>query len=290
MWRIILLTLALCSAGTTFAAAPKPDVPPAPPRHAADARPSTVKVRTWTSSGITTDEAAYSVDLKAGAATLDPSDRATKWEDVHTASKKRDRVAYARLEQAPRLAQNDDLAEVLKRIDGEKASGYPPEEFIFASPDGKWAVYASFWNQPLLLIDLTTLEVRRLLDDGGDSAPSVAWADDSQHLAIVQPKKGEIQVYDVKRQAVTSHIKGVAPQVVEVSWSPDGSKLAVVGLEDRRLKKTPLTFISAGAGHPVVTNNIVLQVYRELDKKPVKVVLKHGVIESTPLHARIAWK
>ena len=287
--RQIARFVAICLVGASLAAAPAQPT---------DTTLTAVAVHLRSRLPNTEVEKVYPFELNAAGETLKPSGEVSAADpDVSTAHRKKaqrsDRAAYDRLvakvKQVP-APGDGTLARAMKWVVDEGAGGYPPEVFFTASPDGNFAVFSAHRNQPLLLIDLRDLTTRQLLDDGGHDAPPVAWSADSQRLAFAPPKAGEVHVYDLRRQAIVSRKRGAADGIDALSWSPDGHRLAAFGHQNRHFVKRPIALIAAGAGHPVFTHDLVLQVFDESDDPPVTAVVEHRVFESSPPSGSIQWK
>ncbi len=167
-------------------------------------------VHIWTSAGKTTTENIFGVDLQSRKVT-DHSSKQTPdgekpgWAKANIEERTRNRPVYDRIVENVKASPNPDdgLVSELRRIEDNQGAGYAPEDFIVASPDGKQAVIRSFWNRPLLVVNVATLKVHRLLDDAGDETPPVAWSADSRSLAFAAALSGTIHMYDAQRQAST---------------------------------------------------------------------------------------
>lgn len=208
--------------------------------------------------------------------------------------KKRDGEVYGRivgrLKNQRRTAEVDsDLQQMVRWIEESTGGGYSRENWIVASPDGAYAVFAAR-DKPLLLIDIATLGTRVLAQPHAYRTTPAAWSPDSRLLAFAPPDTDKIQIYSVKELALVSTKTGAGPWVEALSWSPDMQRIAAFGLHDRRMNKTPLGLLAALAGHPEFRNDGILTVYRLRDEARLSLVLKRGMSEWGSPNIEIEWK
>jgi len=260
---------------------------------------SAVAVHIWTSANETTTEELFDVDLHTRSVTSRSSERTPRGEKDGLAKanideRTRNRPVYDRIIATVKASVNpnvdDELAKELRGVEDRRSAGYVPEDFIVASPDGKQAVIRSFWNRPLLLVDVATLKAHRLLDDAGHQMPPVAWSADSHRLAFAPTTSGEVSVYDVQRQTTVVVTREAPGWIEELSWSPDGTRIVAVGLANRRMDKNPLALLGASAGHPAFSNDGVLFVCEADRDEAYSVPLKRGISEPSMLGAKVEWK
>src|SRR5205085_8468653 len=99
--------------------------------------------------------------------------------------KKKDRAAYeriaARFREAPASPEGRmELASALGWIERSKSWGASPATPIAASPDGQHAVISLF-DQPVLLVNTTTLATRKLMEETSERRHTPdAWSLDSR--------------------------------------------------------------------------------------------------------------
>lgn len=282
-----------------YCAAQSPQVlPAAPSSSGTSSLQSSVVVRVWTDSGSSTIENTFDIDLSTRKLTShtskgSPTGETPGWAKANIIDRNRNLPTYERIVERvkgdPNRNSDADLAEALRWIEDSKGAGYAPGDFVVASPDGAYAVIKSHWHKSLLLVEVATLSTRRLLDDGGDQAPPVAWSGDSRHIAFAPPKPGELHVYDVEHKVASVVTREAPTTITALSWSPDGQQIAVFGLKNRRLGKNPLSLVAAGAGHPIFKGDGVLFVYR-FGGGGFSVMLKRGISEQSTPRARIEWK
>ena len=225
-----------------------------------------------------------------------PANQSSEWQELRAREKRHDEQAYKRIAERLRHEQNGssrnpDLAHALYWIERRSEAGYSKADSLVASPDGAYAVHARH-DEPLLLIDVSTLETRRLADPSGEPGLStpVAWAPGSRSFAFATPRTGKLHVYDVERQAVTSTKSGDWQWLEAISWSPDGQQIAAFGTHNRRMNKTPLGLLAAMAGHPEFRNDGVLHVYAMASDRHFSVELKRAMSEWGSAQIRIEWK
>jgi WD40 repeat protein len=268
--------------------------PPASP-------PASIVVRVWTDSANATKEDAFSIDLSTRKSTSHiskriPSNEKPEWTEANIIDRARNLHTYERIVErfkgTPNQSNGSDLAEAMRWLEqNTKGTGYEPEDFVVASADGKHAVIKGPY-QPLLLIDVATLNTHRLLDNPGDQTPIVAWSADSRYVAFTSLKSRELSVYNVAQNA-TSVMVPNAPWIEELSWSPDGQLIAAFALKNRRIDKNPLAVLVTVVGHPMFKNDAVLVVYRfggASSEGEFSVPLKRGILEQSTPRARVEWK
>lgn len=251
-------------------------------------------VHIWTDSG----EQTYDVDLRRRMITKQwsaptGSGKEAGWVKTDIDAHARQSPAYERLtgQVKARSDSNVDpgLTEWLQSIEGMKGAGYVPADFLVTSPDGGQVVLRSFMK-PLLLVDLSTLKVNRLLDKVGDEMPRAAWSTDSGLLAFARVDSGELRVFDVKRQSSAVITRSAPPWITELSWSPTGAQVVALGLVNRRMDKNPLALLAAASGHPIFRNDAVLFVCGADGGGAFSVPLQNGIAEPASPHFRIDWK
>lgn len=290
-----LVTLILVGTLCSSCAAHPPAVPA--PTQPSNREQAALTVHVWTRAGETTTENIFDVNLQSREVT-DHSSRQTPdgeepgWAKPNIAERTRNRPVYERIVENVKAnpSPDDVLVTELRRIEDRKGAGYAPEDFIVASPDGKQAVIRSFGNRPLLVVDVATSKVHRLLDDAGDQTPPVAWSPDSRSLAFAAALSGPFYVYDAQRQASAVVTHGAPAWIKELSWSPDGTRIVAFGLTNRRMDKDPPALLAAGAGHPVFRNDAVLFVCGPDGGDAFSVSLKNGISEPSSPRVRIEWK
>ena len=296
-WFTFILVCVLCSSCT--AQTPGGEAEQAASKQPSDQGRSAVAVHIWTSASATTTEDIFDVDLHTRKVTSQlsketPDGEKPGWAKANLDERTRNRPVYDRIVEkvkaSPSPNVDDELAKELRRIEAHKGAGYVPEDFIVASPSGKQVVIRSFGNRPLLVVDVSTLKVHRLLDDAGDQTPPIAWSADSHFLAFAPAITGTLHVYDVQRQTSTVVTRAVPPWIEELSYSPDGTRIVALGLTNRRMDKNPLALVAAGAGHPIFRNDGVLFVCKADGDGAFSVPLKGGISEPSSPRAKIEWK
>jgi hypothetical protein len=257
-----------------------------------------ILIRIWIGCGEKTIEYPYVVcpaDRVSIAQAKRPSaDQCQEWMSLRAEKKRHDEAVYDRIVDRFSLTaapnRNADLAAALSWIESYKARGYSMEPHITASPDGRYTVFATDWNKPLLLIDVATLTTLRLADEVGDLVTPVAWSPDSRYVAFAPPKNGKMYVYDVAGTAVASTKAGAALWVEAIAWSPDGQRLALIGWRNRRMDKNPFALLAAAAGHPIFRNDAVLSVYTMHGGELFSILLQRGISEQVGRRVRVEWK
>ena len=250
----------------------------------------------WDKDGAT--EYRYAVDLdkeKVGPekTSRTPANQVPECAKPRVERKKRDGEAYGRivgrLENRSGTAKVDsNLLRMVRWIEESTKSGYSRDNWIITSPDGAYAVFAAH-DEPFLLIDIATLGTRVLAQPARRATP-VAWSPDSRLVAFAPPDTDKIEIYSVKELVTVSTKAGAGPWVVALSWSPDMQRVAAFGLHNRRMNKTPLGLLAAGAGHPEFRNDGIVTVYGLSDETRLSLVLKRDISEWGSPAVEIEWK
>src|SRR6266851_966254 len=242
-------------------------------------QPTALLARMWIWGDSTFTEYRYLVDLtkrQVKPEVIQNSD----WIKLRAEAKRSDAEAYDRIVERfrdkARPDRGSDLAAALDWIAQSISWGYSTADAILASPDGAYALIA-IRERPLLLINVATLDTRRLADNTGSLGTPAAWSPDSRLIAFAPPETEKLYVYDMERQAVTSTTTGMGPWIQALFWSPDAQRIAAFGLHNRRMNKTPVGLLAALAGHPEFRNDVVLHVHRIVGDEGFSLELKRGV-------------
>ena len=165
-----------------------------------------------------------------------------------------------------------------------------PDEEVVASPNGSFIANAPGHGAPIVLIDSATLASRKLGHQSDSlSHTPVAWSADSRYLAFAPPDDGKLYIYDVRQQTIVSAKPPTGGEIAVISWSPDGTQLAVFALHNRRMSLDPLSLLIAFSGHPNFFNDGILHVYRLAEDQPRSIVLKRAIPEIGSPNVRLDW-
>jgi WD40 repeat protein len=126
------------------------------------------------------------------------------------------------------------------------------------SPDSKFVAARTGWQQKLVrIIDTTTGKQTRQWDGGPSlgSCNSMSWDSTSQKLATGLGNPPRVQVWDVTTGRELLTLDGEVPGLRQLSWSPDGRRLAYQAESTRIYDSSTKTTISlAGTGEYLIWN------------------------------------
>ncbi len=183
-----------------------------------------------------------------------------------------------------------DVIDTLRRAQNSTSTGNPSEDCLIASPNGAYAVFSTPDYAPMTLTETATLASIRLTktNDPMIEAP-IAWSADSRFIAFAPAPIYDLHIYDVKQGRTVSIIPCMDERVAAISWSPDGTRVAVLGFNNRKMDINPLALLAAESGHPIFRNDAVLHIYRVGKGNPRSIVLEPKVSETSTPNVRLDW-